>query len=391
MTAANPRPLAVCIFANEKMTTPEKIGDVPWSKIVEEHQKRRTRPGKSGLMLGGYAISGARGDANVPLRSLIQLDIDTHGLKDKATGRILEVTRVAPNLDDIRSGIDEYEWCAASSHWHEPGRGVIKYRITILPDRDIRQDEWKPMLEGLDESLLGALDRDAWQWSQAFYLPSCPAENEGDAFFEHNEGAPLPVDEFVRRGREIIPAKLGDRAVLSMRGDITGNEITDRDFSPSSALRIIDECPTLAHVADAGGAVSERLWRSMLGVVKYTSEGEALCHEWSKGDPRYDPEETQKKIDRWTKGPTLCSTFREIGDARCQGCPQRCKSPIQLGHADDADPMKVAVQELNLRYFVAKIGGNVLVFDEEDENVLTGAMRFTALLQRRSQKMGGRG
>ena len=119
----------------------------------------------------------------------------------------------------------------------------------------------------------------------------------------------------------------------------------------------------------------------MLGVVTRTIEGEALCHEWSKGDPRYNPHETQKKIEGWTKGPTLCSTFRGVGDAKCQGCTQRCKSPIQLGHADDADPMKVAVQELNLRYFVAKIGGNVLVFDEEDENVLTGAMRFTAFQQ----------
>ena len=43
--------------------------------------------------------------------------------------------------------------------------------------------------------------------------------------------------------------------------------------------------------------------------------------------------------------------------------------------------MKVAMRELDLRYFVARVGGNVLVFDEEDENVLTGAMRFTAFQQ----------
>ena len=68
--------------------------------------------------------------------------------------------------------------------------------------------------------------------------------------------------------------------------------------------------------------MSERLWRSTLGVIKYTSESEEFCHERSKGDARYDAEETQKKIDRWTKGPTLCSTFREISDAKCQGCPR---------------------------------------------------------------------
>ena len=43
-------------------------------------------------MFGGYAITGTRANDNVPLRSLIQLDIDTKGDKDGATGRILKVT-----------------------------------------------------------------------------------------------------------------------------------------------------------------------------------------------------------------------------------------------------------------------------------------------------------
>ena len=47
----------------------------------------------------------------------------------------------------------------------------------------------------------------------------------------------------------------------------------------------------------------------MLGVVKYTTEGEPLCHEWSKGDPRYTQEETQKKIDLWTKGQRFAPRF----------------------------------------------------------------------------------
>ena len=49
-------------------------------------------------MLGGYAVNGARCDANVPSHSIIQLDIDTE-VKDKATGRILEVLRQAPALE----------------------------------------------------------------------------------------------------------------------------------------------------------------------------------------------------------------------------------------------------------------------------------------------------
>ncbi len=382
MTTATSRQLSIGTFADEKTTTPKKVGELPWAGIVELHRKRQTRPNKSGLMLGGYAITGTRADVNVPLRSLIQLDIDTKGVKDKTTGRILEVKQAAPNLDDIRSGIDEYEWCAASSHWHEPQRGVTKYRIVILPDRDIQLEEYEPLLEALDDRLGGALDRDAWQWSQAFYLPSCPAENEADAFFVRNEGAPLPVDEFVRRGQEILEAKQQSRgSSREPEESQTQGGTTVSDFLPSSALKIVKNCPTLAHVESVRGAVSERLWRSTLGVVKYTTEGAALCHEWSKGDPRYDQHETQKKIDLWTKAPTLCSTFRKIDDAKCQGCVQRCKSPIQLGHPDDADPLRVALQDLNLRHFVAKVGGGVFVFDEQDESILTDAMRFAAFQQ----------
>jgi hypothetical protein len=43
---------AVNIFANETSTTAIKAGEVPWSKIVEEHKARRIRPDKSGVMLG---------------------------------------------------------------------------------------------------------------------------------------------------------------------------------------------------------------------------------------------------------------------------------------------------------------------------------------------------
>ena len=158
--------MAVSIFADETNTTP-KAGMVLWSKVVEEHKRRRIRPNKSGTMVGGYKLVGTRANDNVPFRSLIQLDIDTQGDKDKATGRITRVTRAAPPLDQIRSGIDDYEWCAASSHWHDPEHGIIKYRIVILPDRDIRSRlgggwNWVGVVSGWfnpNDSGVGALER----------------------------------------------------------------------------------------------------------------------------------------------------------------------------------------------------------------------------------------
>jgi hypothetical protein len=276
------RQLAICTFANEKKTTPEKSGTVPWDVIVAFHAKRDIRPGKSGRMLGGYAPNGTRSDANVPFRSAVQLDIDTEGVKDKATGRILEVTKAAPALDEIRPGIDPYEYCAASSHWHEPQRGVVKYRIVMLPDRDILPEEWKALLEALDELLQGALDRDAWQWSQAFYLSSCPAENEADAFFVHNQGVPLPVDEFVRRGREILGAE------------------RHKDLSPELGTNIPPKYPPMLETPENIARVKLTLqaidpdvkrgeWRQVCWAVMATGWtcAEALVREWSKGGHKF--------------------------------------------------------------------------------------------------------
>ncbi|WP_294532956.1 DUF927 domain-containing protein [uncultured Rhodoblastus sp.] len=108
-------------------------------------------------------------------------------------------------------------------------------------------------------------------------------------------------------------------------------------FPPSSAMKIFERCATLAHIA-AGKGVGEPAWRDAMGVLKYTVEGEALCHEISCRDPRYNQEETQDKIDRWTTGPALCATFREFPEMKCAGCVQTCKSPINLGR----DPLRSA-------------------------------------------------
>ena len=199
------RGLAICTFADEKSTTPIKVGELPWEAVVALHAKRRIRPGKSGRMFGGYGINGTRCDANVPYRSVFQLDINTEGVKDKTTGRILEVTHAAPPLSDIRSGINEYEWCAASSHWHEPQRGVIKYRVVMLPDGTFSPRRLPS--PSLRRSTIGCMAR--WiavrgSGRRPFISPPVRSRTRVDAFHERNAGAPLPVDDFVRRGREIL-------------------------------------------------------------------------------------------------------------------------------------------------------------------------------------------
>jgi hypothetical protein len=101
----------------------------------------------------------------------------------------------------------------------------------------------------------------------------------------------------------------------------------------SSAAEASRHCAQLRLVASLRGDVDEPVWRAMLGVVKHSSEGDALAHEWSTGHPEYDEGLTQDKLDRWTAGPTTCLHFQNINPAECDGCPHMGKvtSPIQLG------------------------------------------------------------
>jgi putative DNA primase/helicase len=205
--------VCVCIFPNKTTTTPCINQLQKWRTVRRNLMRRTVRAEKNGPMIGGYILTGGgRCDENVKTRGFIQLDIDTK--IDKATGEIL---KSAPPFADICPLIAKFEYVAASSHGHDPARGIVKYRITFLLDRVIKEEEYDPLLETLDDWLGSCLDRDAWIWSQAFYLPSCPPDRVGDAFAIHNMGALLPVDIAVEYGRQIIAAR------QSIAGPSTGS------------------------------------------------------------------------------------------------------------------------------------------------------------------------
>lgn len=157
------------------------------------------------------------------------------------------------------------------------------------------------------------------------------------------EGSAISVGEFV----SALPAQevAAHTPVLESANGISNDDLTGGiEYPPSSSDRIIQFCPTLAHIAAARGDVEEPLWRAMLGVIKYTVEGEARCHEWSKGYAGYSEAETQGKIDRWEKGPTTCAHFRGTTGNKCDGCPRTVTSPIALGYTTEVTP-KVEQQE----------------------------------------------
>lgn len=276
LSPAHARSLQVAFFQNEKTAAPATTVSITWSGVVQVHKKRFHRPKKSGPMLGGYDLTDGRNNENVRTRSFIQLDIDTEVKKNKDTGQIIAVLRQAPPLDVVRQGINEYEWIANSSHSHDPANGIIKYRVTMLPDRDILPDEHEAVLEALDELLGGCLDRQAWPLSQAFYLPSCPVEMAADAFFVHNSGIALPVDQFVARGRQIV----GTRQSISPQRAANANRQSEPD-TPRRRAMLQDALRYIS--ADE----NRNKWRDIVWAILSTGwhDAEAIAKAWCMTAP----------------------------------------------------------------------------------------------------------
>ena len=282
---AHLRHVALSFFENERLTTPDTSGSFPWSVVVKLHSNRFVREGKSGPMVGGYGLAGTRNNPNVAARSIIHLDIDSEGEKDKQSGRMIKVCRSAPLLDAIRSNIAKFEWIANSTHWHEPGIGAIKYRVTILPDRDFLPDEHDPLLEALDELLGGCLDRAAWPWSQAFYLPSCPSHASRDAFVVHNPGIPVPVDNFVARGRQILAA----RQQLPAQPVPSANRVQSQLPEAPANIAVVR-----AMLATIPASIDRATWVRIVMAVRSLAWacGEQLVRDWSQTCPaKWSPQD----------------------------------------------------------------------------------------------------
>lgn len=100
---------------------------------------------------------------------------------------------------------------------------------------------------------------------------------------------------------------------------------------------ILDNCPWIRHCRDDAVTLSEPEWYAMLSITARCIDGYNLSHEWSRPYPRYNYNETEKKINHAlnSSGPRFCKNIQENlgGHSYCNSCNYRnlIKSPIVLG------------------------------------------------------------
>ena len=141
---------------------------------------------------------------------------------------------------------------------------------------------------------------------------------------------PVPFETFKERLSAFV-------AVESTEQDEWG--LSEREFPPSSLEKIAEHCATIAAMRDTQGDVSYNIWLATIAIGKHCTEGLPLLEQWSEkrfetGHANYDVEKKHASIDF---GPATCDTFRKAEDNKCEGCPHSCKSPIQLGYAEEAE------------------------------------------------------
>ena len=137
-----------------------------------------------------------------------------------------------------------------------------------------------------------------------------------------------------------LSSKLGVRPKRMF--DMSVNEDLRVQGPPSDAFKIIKHCGALNEVAVSRGDVAEPHWRAMIGLVKHTTGGLNLVHEWSSGYDGYDADETDEKFNRYQAGPTTCAEFSRHS-TKCASCPHngRIKTPLVLGYmtADEIEQL----------------------------------------------------
>lgn len=213
----------------------------------------------------------------------------------------------------------------------------------------ISTDTWQPIANRLKAltKQLGLLADDSRTADSASILRMPNTHNK--------KGEPKLVRVVVQQKELIVPSDFNAKIIAVLKEDVStptlfGEPVPEylratvedntqahtREFRPSDANKIADNCQQMAAFRETGVA-NYLTWFAAIGVLKHCVDGEEVTHEWSAKYPKYDRAETQTKYDTYSKGPTTCDKFRSDNPAGCAGCKffGEIKSPISLGTGID--------------------------------------------------------
>lgn len=126
---------------------------------------------------------------------------------------------------------------------------------------------------------------------------------------------------------------------------------TEYDGPKPRMAAVFEACPQMARLGMLGGKFSEPEWyNAVIGIGRFTEEGNRGIHRLSRGHPHYSEAECNAKIrqsETRQKGPSSCAAIASkssVGENPCLTCPNQGKyyGPIQAAlRRDEIAPPEI--------------------------------------------------
>jgi hypothetical protein len=217
--------------------------------------------------------------------------------------------------------------------------------------RDVTPREWYPLAKSLQQAMLGeniVFDANCSVDSVHVFRPPgtrnfkySPPPEVGCASLDHEpidpDHWPLPLAPIAYAKSQPQPLAFGRRpkpAFLASEPNPSNERFRARSYSPSDPWRVIADCAQMRRLQETMGRETEPIWQAQLNVLTFCEGGDAVAHEFSKGDVRYDFAEVQDKLDRArATGPAGCEHFEGLDVKGCEGCRWKgyITTPLELG------------------------------------------------------------
>lgn len=295
------RQLGISVFKSVKDTMPVKAGHLSWDEILKYLGTHRIATRKDGVPLITFATfaDGGRKSVNVKAVSGIVLDVDDGTPVEMATAPLRE---------------RGYEHACVSSFSHSTE--TPKYRIILPTSKDISPAEWRTAWEAANALCGGCADPATKDPCRIYYLPSCPADRQDEAFFEHHAGDWVDPDELIELQR--VPAK-----PVNLNSDLTGRRGDDLSVGAVDWVQIDRE---LAFIPP-----DEYSTWLQVGMALHSSGDPSAKAKWDKWSARSDKYDATVQDQKW-------ASFHKGADAAQIGIGTIHYLGQKHGYSDDLPP-----------------------------------------------------
>jgi hypothetical protein len=204
-------------------------------------------------------------------------------------------------------------------------------------------------------------------------------------------GQVTPFSELMKK----VPTQV-DLSAAAYGTDALTRDLAGSDYPKSKFSRIVKKsfadagCNQIRIAIQEAATLEEPLWRAALSIAWNCVDAETAIHKLSQNHPQYEANDTVEKAERLTGKPYTCEWYRLNNPKGCEGCKQKCSSPISIGriveaaepqgdvyiveaplHADTAEnnvTVEVEIPLYPFPYFRGKKGGVFRKGEDKDGN-----------------------